>query len=241
MVNFGRRFHPEPGQNCTPVHTSVGSASSAANATVNLPNLAAGTYTVLVTPYYPATASAQLTLESAVGGALTPTSSGVGPTYTTTDAGQNAYFSFAGTAGSNVSFAITSLALVPSSVNYVVATVYQPSGAQLTYFFCYTSNPGCEQHLTNLPATGTYTVTVTSGQATMSFVATLSNDLTETLTTGKPATLSLAAMGQSSTAIFTLSSAQTVALNLSSITSTPASTSYFVYVYNSSGTSVGST
>ena len=23
MVNFGRRFHPEPGQNCTPVHTDV--------------------------------------------------------------------------------------------------------------------------------------------------------------------------------------------------------------------------
>ena len=21
MVNFGRRFHPEPGQNCTPVHS----------------------------------------------------------------------------------------------------------------------------------------------------------------------------------------------------------------------------
>jgi hypothetical protein len=164
----------------------------------------------------------------------------VGATYTTPDAGQNAYLSFAGTAGGNVSFAITSLTLVPSSVTYVTATVYQPSGAQLTYFFCYTSNPGCEQHLRNLPATGTYTITVTSGQATMSFAGTLATDIAATLLASTPQSVSLAAMGQSATAQFTTTATGNRTVTLASVAISP-STTLGITVYNSSGSSVGST
>jgi hypothetical protein len=93
----------------------------------------------------------------------------------------------------------------------------------------------------NLPAAGSYTVTVTpEGAATMSFVATLSADVTNTLTAGTPQSLRLAAMGQGAWLTFTTATAATRTFTLSGISSTPANKPYTVTVYNSAGTSVGS-
>jgi len=210
--------------------------------TLNLPNLAAGTYTVVVTPAYPATGSMQVTLEPQTGGALSPTASGSGASYTTPVVGQNGYFSFSANAGDNVSFAMTNFSITPTSAS-TSATVlfYQPNGVNFTYNNCNNTQGSCEFHLRNLPQTGTYTVIVQpGGQATMSFVATLSQDVTGSLASGTPSTINLAATGQSATFTFATTATQSIALTVSSVGISPSTTLY-VYVYNASGTSVGNT
>jgi hypothetical protein len=216
----------------------VASTSTTAGTTLNLPNLAAGTYTVSVIPQYPATGTLKMTLVAGVGGALTPMSSGSGASYATVF-GQNAYFNFSAHAGDNVSFALTNFTINPSSSGYALLYVYEPSGAELNYYYCYSSQGSCEIHLTNLPQTGTYTIAVAPGQATMNFTATFTRDATGTLTIGSRLSLSLPATGQSATLTFTLASAQTVGVGLTSLALSPAGTYLYAYVYNSSGTSVG--
>jgi trimeric autotransporter adhesin len=219
--------------------TSVASASSATGTTLNLPNLAAGTYNVLITPAAPATATMQATLEPQTGGALSTTSSGSGSAFTTPAPSQNAYFTFTATAGESLSLALSGLSLTPSSVTSAYVSVTGP-GSYSTSLYCYTSYGGCEIPLKNLAA-GTYSVTVTpSGAATMSFTATLSADVTDALTASTPQSLTLAATGQGAWLNFTITSTQTVTVTVSSISSTPASTSYTMTVYSSSGTSEAS-
>jgi large repetitive protein len=219
--------------------TSVASGSTTTGTTLNLPSLAAGTYHVLIAPLTPATATMQATLEPQTGGALSLTSSGGGLSYTTPAAGQDAYFSFTATAGESLSLALSGFSLTPSSVAYAYVTVTGPSYS--TYTFCYMSNGGCVLPLNNLPAAGTYAVTVTpEGAATMSFVATLSAELTGTLTISSPLNVNLAATGEEAFLTFTATSGQTVALDIGGVSSTPANLPYTVTVYNSAGTSVAS-
>jgi len=224
--------------------TSVGSASAAGSATVNLINLAAGTYSVLIVPAYGASATLQATLAAQTGAALT--FNGSTTNYSTTVPGQYAYYTFSGTAGQDLAFALTGLTLTPSSQQtYALAYVYEPNGTTtLTYGYCYPSNPsaGCEFSLANLPVTGTYTIKIIPGTLqTMSFSLTASQDVTGTLVLNTPQAITLAAVGQNAWYTFTIASAQTVPVTTSGIAATPVSTSYTVTVYNSSGTSVGST
>ena len=221
--------------------TSVGSASGTGNATANLINLAAGTYSVLIVPAYGSSATMQVTLAAQVGAALT--FNGSTTNYSTTVPGQYAYYTFSGTAGQDLALAVTGLVLTPSSQQTdALVYVYEPSGTQLTYVACYTSNPGCELSLANLPVTGTYTIKIVPGTLqTMSFSLTPSQDATGTLVLNTPQTVTLGATGQNAWYTFTIASAQTVPVTTSGITATPVSTSYTVTVYNSSGTSVGST
>ncbi len=72
----------------------------------------------------------------------------------------------------------------------------------------------------------------------MSFTVTLSQDISGSLVSGTPLTLDPAATGQSASLTFTLSSAQTVALNLGALSLNPSSTTVYVYVYNSSGAQI---
>lgn len=220
--------------------TSVGNATGAGNATVNLATLSAGTYSVLIVPAFGATATMQVTLEPQTGGTLPLTSSGSGSSYTTPAPSQNAYFSFTGTAGENLSLTLSSFSFTPSTVTYAYVTVTGPSSYS-TYTFCYPSNGGCVLPLKNLPAAGTYNVTVTpEGVATMTFAATLSADVTNTLTAGTPLNLPLAAMGQAGWLTFSATAGQTLAINLGGISATPANPTYSLTVYNSAGTSVAS-
>ena len=75
----------------------------------------------------------------------------------------------------------------------------------------------------------------------MSFNLTASQDVTGTLTLNTPQSLNLSASGQNAWLTFSISSAQTVTVTTSGISSSPTNTTYVVTVYNSSGTSVGST
>jgi large repetitive protein len=223
-------------------HASVASASGVGNATVNLTNLAAGTYSVMIAPSYGGSATMQVTV--AAGIAPTLTLNGTTTNYATTQPGQNAYFYFAGTAGQNLSVALTGLTLTPSAQQpYALVYVYEPNGTTvLTYNFYYTSASGLEFSLPNLPVTGTYSIQVLPGtQQTMSFNLTAALDVTGTLALNTPQNVTLAAKGQNAWLSFTITPAQTVTVTTSSISSTPANTPYSVVVYNSAGTSVGST
>ena len=218
-----------------------GGGSTSTGMAENITNLAPGTYTVRVVPQYPVTGTVQLEVVSGAGGAISPVTSGAGASFSTAVPGQIAYFSFSANAGDNDSIAITGLSFSPSSVTYVSIQLYGPSNQYLTSTNCYASSGGCELHLRSLPQTGIYTLSVApSGQATMNLTVTLSADLTGTLTSGNALTLDFPAPGQSATLNFTLSSAQTVALNLGALSLSPSSTTVYAYVYNSSGAQVAS-
>jgi RNase P/RNase MRP subunit p29 len=223
--------------------TSVGTISGTTSATVNLTNLAAGTYSVFIVPAYGASATMQVTLAAGINPTLT--FNGSTTNYATTVPGQYAYYTFSGTAGQDLGIAITGLTLTPSSQQtYALVYVYEPSGTQLTYTYCYTTNPGagCELSLINLPATGSYTIKVEPGTLqTMSFNLTPSQPVSGTLVLNTAQTVTLASMGQIAWFTFSITPAQTVTVTTSGITTTPASTSYTVTVYNSGGSSVGST
>src|SRR6185437_10089492 len=84
-----------------------------------LPSLPADTYTIEIVPQYPVTGNFQASLASGV-----TTSS-----LSTSTAGQNAYFSFFGTAGENLGLGITALTVVnPSSSPYATLVLTAPNG-----------------------------------------------------------------------------------------------------------------
>ncbi len=218
-----------------------GGGSTSTGMAENITNLAPGTYTVRVVPQYPVTGTVQFEVVSGAGGAIHPVTSGAGASFSTAVPGQIAYFSFSANAGDNDFIAITGLSFSPSSVTYVSIQLYGPSNQYLTSTNCYASSGSCELHLQSIPQTGIYTLSVApSGQATMNLTVTLSADLTGTLTSGNALTLDFPAPGQSATLKFTLSSAQTVALNLGALSLSPSSTTVYAYVYNSSGAQVAS-
>jgi hypothetical protein len=193
--------------------------TTSSNTTLNVSNLAADTYRVLISPTVPATSSLQVTLEPQVGGALPPdgTSVNIG----TTVAGENAYFSFSGTAGQNLTLALSNLVVAGISNARVFVTLSKPDGSILNGYNrseCWTNGAGiaCEIALLNLPQSGTYTVNVApdSVSQTMNFAMTVSADVTGVLTSGTALPVTLNAMGQSALLSLTATAGQTFAVNL---------------------------
>ncbi|HZT02529.1 MAG TPA: IPT/TIG domain-containing protein, partial [Steroidobacteraceae bacterium] len=221
--------------------TQVGSTSGSSFATLNLPNLPADTYRVLVYPATPATSNLQLTLESAAGGALP--ADGSSTSYSTPAPGQNGYLTFSGTVGQSASFALSNLAVSANTPTDVFVSINKPDGSSLISSWCHTSGAGCELSLLNLPQSGTYQVQVTPANSsqTMSFAATFSTDVTGALVPNTTMPVSLGSMGQSGVFTFTTTAGQTVALSESGVTTTPAGVWIGMTVYNSAGTQVGST
>src|SRR5581483_9360543 len=202
------------------VYNSAGTqvASGAAGpsfTTINLPNLAADTYRVLVYPTVPATSNLQVTLEGGVGGVLP--SDGTSTNYSTPAPGQNAHFTFSGTAGQSVSLALTNLVLTPSSPGYAQVYIYKPDGSQYGEWNCWTtSTQGCEYSLYNLAQTGTYRVQLIPGNGgtqTMSFTTAFSADPTGALSLNTPTQVTLGSVGESEVLTFTATAGQTVALS----------------------------
>jgi hypothetical protein len=214
--------------------------ASTAQTTLNLTNLAAGTYRVLVVPPDASTGSAELTLANGLTGSLP--SDGSSQSFSSTVPRQNGYFTFSATAGDDLALAVTGLALSPSSPNYVRVWVNRPDGYSVTSFYCYTTTtPGCSTALMDLPLTGTYTVLVEpQGPSTMSFSIALSTDITGTLTAGTPMSLTFAAPGQNALPSFTATAGQTVALQLGSVSTTPSGKTLALTVYNASGAGIAS-
>src|SRR6185437_8891393 len=217
-------------------------SSSGGSTTTNLTNLAAGTYTLLVIPNNAATANLRITLGAGVTGTL-PTD-GTSSTVATNVPGQSAYYSFQGTAGQNIAMVLTNMALTPSTPgNYIYPYVYTPSGSMLTDPNCYTTTPGdsCAVTMYKLPQTGTYTVRFDSPpQQQMSFNVFIVQAVTATLATNSPLTVSLPTQGQYAVITYTATGGPDVALQLSSVSTTPANQSVYLGMYNSSGTQVAS-
>jgi trimeric autotransporter adhesin len=216
-----------------------GTWTTSSTMTLNLRNMAAGTYRVKVTPRHGHPTTMQVTLASGVDSAVAV--DGTSATFNTSVLNQNAYITFSGTAGQNLGIGIRALSLPNDYSAY--ATVYKPDGAALTsQLQCIETNGGCSFALLNLPATGTYSIIVrpVTAPSTMSFRTTLSAPYTTPITLGTPQSVTLTE-GQFVWSSFTLPATQNLAVTLSSYVTSPAGAGRAVSVRNSSGTSVGST
>jgi large repetitive protein len=123
---------------------------------VTLPS--SGTYTIYIDPQSNATGSLTLTLydvPSDVSGPIVP--GGAAVSSTTTVAGQNARYTFSGTAGQRVSLAISGVSLTPSG-SFEIVSLLSPSGGTLGGSGIVTSTGWIDA--TSLPISGTYTVLV---------------------------------------------------------------------------------
>ncbi|MHB1587450.1 MAG: beta strand repeat-containing protein [Acidiferrobacteraceae bacterium] len=195
---------------------------SGPNYIFNLPNLSAGTYTVSIVPNNAATASMQLETVPGVTGTLTTT--GGASSFSTSTPGQNVYLSFSATQGQNLGLGITNVAVSPSSAWGIQVIVYDHNGNVVANGPCCAApNGGVGLDLRNLPA-GTYEVLIEPGNTnqTMSFQATLSTDVTGTLSTGTALNLNLAQPGQIGLMNFTATAGETLALTVNGISTTPA-------------------
>ncbi|MGH8237786.1 MAG: hypothetical protein ACREXP_12290, partial [Steroidobacteraceae bacterium] len=211
------------------------SSTTGASLTFNLPNLAAGTYYVWIVPQYPATSTMQVTLHPRAGGTLT--TDGTPSSFSTTARGQIAYFDFAATAGESVSVALQNVVLTPSTQASYYTYVYAPNGANVGFLNCWSGSSVCDVlHMRNLPQTGNYRIEViTSTPQTLSGALTVSLDVTGTLSTSAPVSLSLNKVGQGAHLSFTATAGETFALAITSLSTTPANTRVYMNVYNAAG------
>jgi YD repeat-containing protein len=207
------------------------------NGTLNLPDLPAGTYTAVIVPANASTASMQVVLEKEPTHPLV--ANGSTSSYSTSVVGQSLYFTFNGTAGQSLGLALSNLTFGEPWTN---AGVYltPPGGTETSIAGCYVQFiPGCPVSLRNLPATGVYKLRVTpSQQSTMSFTATLTQNVTGTLTSAAPLNVNLNLPGRQALITFNNPTTQNVALNLRSVVTAPAGKNVSLTVYNSTGAQI---
>ena len=220
--------------------TQVATASGAAGATVNVTNLAAGTYNVWLQPADAATATLNVTLANGIGGTL-PTN-GTSQTLSTGVPAQNGYFTFSATAGDDLGLGLTGLSLTPSSPSYVYVIVYRPNGAMWVYTTCsVSSTPGCGFDLTNAPDAGTYRVVIQpAGLSNATYTLTLSQNVTGTLSS-TPLAVNLDVPGRQGWPTFTATAGQNLSVTVNSIATTPSGKYLQIRVLNSSGTQITAT
>lgn len=221
-------------------HISGPTQSQGNESTVNLPNLAAGTYDVVLEPGYAATATAQIELAAEM---ATPIlADGSTANFATTLSGQQEYFTFEGVAGQSLGLALTSVGITPATGNIPI-TVERPNGTALavTDSACYLNmQPGCQSEMRNLPETGTYRMRIApSSYAKISFALTMSQHLTGALAFDTPLNLNLASPGRYALLTFTATAGQTIALNAHSFTTSPAGSAVKMTVYGPNGSSLG--
>jgi YD repeat-containing protein len=213
---------------------SVGSAGNSCDLT--LPTV--GAYTAVVTPSGGSAATFTLTLSSdVVAGTLVSNAAPL--TFSTTRVGQNGRFTFSGTAGQNQSLAWSGSTFT-GSWSYIY--IYNPDGTQLsnTYFDNGASGRASGTlALSNLPATGTYTVLVSpfgasTGQVTIGLNATGSMSVD-----GAPSTFSLPG-GQNGYYTFSGSAGQTLGLGVSGVSTTPAGQALAITVFKPDGSTMAS-
>jgi hypothetical protein len=113
----------------------------------------AGTYGVVLAPATGVRISGSFNLSADLTGALV---AGTPQTVNASRAGQNARFTFSGTAGESTSVKLFAIATTPAAQNLYV-TVYKPDGSSLAETGS-GSNDSALVNLPSLPVTGTYTV-----------------------------------------------------------------------------------
>lgn len=222
-----------------PAGSQINWASSSTAASLSLPNLAAGTYTVTIDPTAAGVGTVQATLTQ--GTPVPLDGSAVG--FTASSAGQTAYFTFAGTAGQNLGVGLTNLALSPGSPTNANLRVYRPDNTQVTSINCNIANTGCQVTLRNLPTTGTYRIEVEAATSqTMSFNLRISPAAGGAISlSATPMTANLDIAGQFAQYTFVATAGQVVTVRLGPVTMTPANSQVVVRVYNPSDSQILST
>src|SRR6185437_5396502 len=178
--------------------TTVGSAGICNSSTGSLNSItlpANDTDTVFVNPQGATTGSVTMLLNNFADVTGTVTI-GTPLTATTTVAGQNARYTFSGTAGQQISMNLSGNTYV--GCNAVVVSVLQPSGASVGSTGICNGSAGFMDSIT-LPLTGTYTVLVDPQGTTTGSVTILLNtfaDITGTITIGTSLTTTTTVPGQ---------------------------------------------
>jgi len=212
----------------TPVYTSFAPNGSQV---VNLANLpVSGTYTVIAIPYYGLAGSAQLSIVGGVTGTV-PTD-GTSQSYAANVAGQNVYLSFNATQGENLELVLNNVK-VANPWNDFLVQIYNAQGGQVGNFWCSANNPGtsCNWHLWYLAAGRYSIVVVPSDGGSPSFNVSLQDDIAgPAITANSPVNIALGA-GQVERYTFNASAGDTVALNVSGVTTTPSGQGVTFYVY----------
>ncbi|GAA3597812.1 hypothetical protein GCM10022419_096440 [Nonomuraea rosea] len=170
---------------------------------------ATGTYTLLVDPADVRTGSVTV---SAIAGDVTGslTVGGGAVKLTTTGPGQRAYWTFAGTAGQRIAFALTD-----GTFSGAYASVRKPDGTDL--FRSTWCKASCAFDTVSLPADGTYTVAVDPSNTAVGSISALvtEGDATGTLTPGAdPVKLTTTGPGQVATWSFAGTTGQRIAFAL---------------------------
>ncbi|MBE1162354.1 IPT/TIG domain-containing protein [Dyella acidiphila] len=207
--------------------------SESGSGTLNLQNLpASGTYTAVVYTSYGTPGTAQLTV--APGATGTVTTNAAAQSFAAQTAGENVYLNFNANQGDNLELQLSNITLTGGSNNGFRVDVYSANGTDVSGTYCYTSNPGasCRFALWNLPA-GSYSVVASpTWGGTIGFNAQLQSDVAgPALTANTPATVTLGS-GQIQRFTFNANVGDTVALNLSAVSSTaPTGQGVYVNVY----------
>ncbi len=217
--------------------TQVGNAAtSPTSATVSLPNLAAGDYTVSVDPVSAATGSLQMILSQGTPLPLDGTES----LFASAGPGEVAYYSFSGTAGQNVGIGLTNLFLSTASPHIATVRVYRPDNSQLTSLNCTKLVPGCTLALRNLPVGGTYRIQISGGSSqTMSFSIRASAVATTAVSlSASPVSVNFDVPGRFAEYSFVASAGNAATVRLGNFSITPAGSPIAMRVYDPSGTQV---
>ena len=145
-----------------PNRTQVGSTASCATTSggatckVTLANLpASGTYSVAVRPSAGVKVAGNINLSSDLAGTLV---AGTPVSLSATRAGQNARYTFAGTAGDSTSIKLLGVSAVPAGQS-VLMRIYSPAGGYLNGAWGSSAGPAFV-NIGSLPGTGTYTVLI---------------------------------------------------------------------------------
>jgi hypothetical protein len=196
---------------------------------------AAGTYTVQVDPSYGAYGALRLTLKQ--GPVITTADSPLA--FATSAIAERARFRFAGTAGQNLSVALSTLSYVGSSSSAGYVNVYRPDGVAIgTGGNCSpTSTQGsCRTLVPNLPVSGTYSIAVQGPAGVkLSGAVLVSADVTGTLVSGTPLAVTAARPGQAARVTFSATAGDSTSLKLYGVTTTPAGPSLGATVYKPDG------
>ncbi|MBZ5508022.1 MAG: IPT/TIG domain-containing protein [Acidobacteriia bacterium] len=222
--------------------SSIGSTGICNSATGSLNSItlpATGTYTVLVDPQGTTTGSVTLLLNNFAD--VTGTISiGTLLTATTTVSGQNARYTFSGTAGQQISMNLSGNTYV--GCNAVVVSILKSDGSSVGSTGVCNSSTGFMDSIT-LPVTGTYTVLVDPQGTTTGSITILLNtfaDITGTTSVGTPVTATTTVAGQNARYTFSGTLGQQLSMNLSGNTYVGCN-AVVVSVLKSDGSSIAST
>lgn len=215
-----------------PLGTEYTYSSFAGTGVINLPGIPlTGTYQIVIGPNNGATTTTQVEMMPAASG--TQSTNGTSQTYAATANGEDIYMSFNASQGQNLELTFNDINITGATYDAFYVNVYNSAGTNITGYWCYQSNPGasCSQSLWNLPA-GTYSVIIQpSYGGELSFNAILQPDTVEpALKAATPVSLTLGA-GQVQRYTFSATAGSTYALDLSSVTTTPAGQDICVSIY----------